>query len=371
MNNYLDKIIKIQEERKILLEMTKKSLIEKQNNVTNNINQLQLVLEYDDKNIKKYQNILKAQELIISLSQNIVKCQNKDDIENLRKKLNSCLNKVKNEIKKRNLGEEKYNEYYEKVSFLRKDIAKYLRFIKREENLFQLIDLGTKKDLSDEEKINLKKMIRLEDSYNKRYLNSKKENIKPVKKKIKNRVKIDDYRKNSVKKREFCSIENYRKINKNNISPIELSIKRGTPKTFVEQNEKKKEENDYLLSLINEYKSMYNIQDTFNYDRKISDNILSFMRNIPLYSSNKRKIKKMEKDCLKHNGKGDFIGFIEYTRSNNSLVNGLKSIFSKSKLFNHDKIYYYNHHECVEWIKSFCSTNNIDINYQNSKQLVK
>ena len=40
MNNYLDKIIKIQEERKILLEMTKKSLIEKQNNVTNNINQL-------------------------------------------------------------------------------------------------------------------------------------------------------------------------------------------------------------------------------------------------------------------------------------------------------------------------------------------
>ena len=66
----------------------------------------------------------------------------------------------------------------------------------------------------------------------------------------------------------------------------------------------------------------------------------------------------------------DFIGFIEYTRRQNSIRQGLKSIFNKAYLYSREGYYLNNHDYCSKWIMRFCHARDLDIN-RNVKVLEK
>ena len=156
----------IKEERIELLMEVRESIKEQNENVLNNANEIISLLEYDDMNIKKYQSLKEAQELINSLTIEIANSNSKEDIEKLRKKLNYYINKIKNEAKKRNID---YNNYYEKVSTIRKDISKYIRFLKKQDQINELEMINNNYELlTDEDKEKLQRQLLTARNYNTR-----------------------------------------------------------------------------------------------------------------------------------------------------------------------------------------------------------
>ena len=138
MNNYDEKIKKIKETEKELLTSVKEE-VEKNNNVLNlEIGNVINLLNYDSTLVKKYEAVVNAQKLIFGFARDINNSTSVDEIKEIRNKLNYYINKIKKEIKDRNLSEEVYNKYYENSSNLRKSIAKYVRYLKREDKISEL-----------------------------------------------------------------------------------------------------------------------------------------------------------------------------------------------------------------------------------------
>ena len=361
MNKIDKKIDIIIEERKELLEYTKNNLKQNGLNLIQHIDIIEQVLNKDEENINKYYNILKTKDMIKKLSQEIINCDSMEQITKLRKKLNYYLNKVKKEIQSRNLTNKESQEYYNKTNYLRKDISKYLRFMKRENNLNQIVSLQLKENLTKEEQDKLKYLIKLEHSYNRKYL---KNHRNP-------RVKLDDYRKSSIKKRNFDGMIDYHKkdLNTSSSSLEKVSIERGSTKSFMENNHTYASFDDYLCSRIEEYESRYNIRKPNDYNNGFKENVMNFFKNIPIYKKNKKNIKLVEQNNIENN---ELLGFIAYVKNSNSLTEGLKSIFKKTKLEETEKESLITHYASVEWIKNFCENNRIPLNYHGYvKQLVK
>ncbi len=66
--------------------------------------------------------------------------------------------------------------------------------------------------------------------------------------------------------------------------------------------------------------------------------------------------------------RGNDLGvFIEYTRRNNSIIEGLRSIFNKSSLYNEENDCLDSHERCIRWILSCVRDNNISLNYVKAK----
>ena len=112
----------------------------------------------------------KAHNLIINLINEIVNSNNPDKIANIRKKLNYYINKIKREMIKRQLDEEKISKYSEEVKTIRNHISKYIRFLKRQEKIEEIKKLSKNyQELSSDEQKIMQKMISLELKYNKYY----------------------------------------------------------------------------------------------------------------------------------------------------------------------------------------------------------
>ena len=58
---------------------------------------------------------------------------------------------------------------------------------------------------------------------------------------------------------------------------------------------------------------------------------------------------------------------MEYTRRDNSFIEGLRGIFKKSSLYNKENDCLDNHERCVNWILSYIRNNNITLNYVRAK----
>ena len=135
MNSYDEKIAKIKETHKFLIEKVKQEIEEKNHVLNLNIGDLTSLLDYDSTMVKKYEAVVKAQELIDEFTTSIKNSNSVEEIKAIRNKLNYYINKIKKEIKDRGLSEEEFNKYYMNATNLRKDIAIYVRFLKRDENL--------------------------------------------------------------------------------------------------------------------------------------------------------------------------------------------------------------------------------------------
>ncbi len=368
MNNYEDKINNIKETEKYLLEMVKEE-INRQNSILNfNIQEIIKTIDYNRENNKKYEATLNAQVLIKELTEQIAKSNDIDEIKAIRNKLNYYINKVKTVIKERNISEEEYNKYYENATNLRKSIAKYIRFLKREDNISEIERLHNKEDLTDEEELLLKKKIKLETNYGRRNSNvttTKKEEIK----KENNDSSLEKLLKQLGRSEEKIDRKplnlNLNIEPKKEIIPTEVDIEKFKKSIINHRVNVIGYDNvdSFLLERTDVFSGRYQIKKNNKYDGCLVHNIANFIKNVPNFIHNKGRIKMMERDCSIYDRSPEFIGFIEYTRYSNSIKKNISKLFENSTLRKNEYTYQNEQNRVVKWIKNFCIHNDLEIDY--------
>lgn len=378
MNKDEKRITKIKNDHAELLKMVRDDIIENDGKLDESIEKVIKVLDFDEKSIKSYQATIAAQELVASLTKKILEAKTKEEVCEIRKKLNYYINKIKSEMKKRNLNESYLNDYQDKVSYLRKDIAKYIRFLKREDNIVEIERLYSRyKELNHEEMVNLKKALKREIAYNKRNLNEfnsneKLEIIKNTKVKV-----LKESKKEVNKEEKVTSIDGnpFQLIIPEDKTPKDpfLYEEKPTPKDkprFYLKNIRNAdfiEVEGYLNGKIKDYNRLYRIEDTHDYSRNnLGKNVIHFFRNLPHYIHNKKAVKKMKSDYYRFYNGNDLGSYIEYLKHRNSISEGLKCMFSKSHLYNNNDII--KHEMCSRWLFDFCRRHGMDIHFQKNKK---
>ena len=354
-----EKIEKIKNERFELLKKVSESVKNNSNELSLEIDDVLMQLNLDEVSVKRYEALVSAQELIENLTSQIVETNDPQEIIEIRKKLNYYINKIKNEAKKRQISQEKLDTYQAKASYLRKDIAKYIRFLKRENNINEIESLNSKiETLSKDDLKKLKRLIKNELSYVKRNSqdetskksihvdDEKKEVVENSKENDSLQVIIDNQKVEDDKKDSFLNL----KIDKANISRFSI------PELHLENI------NDFLDYKVDKFRKMYGIKDTYDYGNSIFSNLINFVKNVPIYYYNRKRIRNMQFESDVFYGGQDLLGYVEYSLQRNSIKNGLKSLFSKSYLYSDETKCLNDHNRCVEWIVEHC---NLD-SYQNT-----
>lgn len=343
--NYNEKLNKIKSDRIIILEKIKENI--KNNNIelskNINIETLESLLEHDKEYSKKYNSILKAKQLIFDLTEEITRTNDIEEIINLRKKINYYINKIKKELEKRENNNEQLEKIYEKVSYLRNDISQCLRFLKRENNIFEIDYFIQNNDFSNKEKVEkLKKLVSNEIKYNKRNLQNLADKTYPnvKKKKIIENKKIDNEQ----------NVEKIEQKTEPIIVNIQHDLSNNLQKT---DNSEETIDENYIDKRINLYDQQYKPAQLFDYNTVFFKRIINCFRNIPRYSWNQKMIKKAENDYNIYYHGQDLNGYIKYLKRKNSIITALLAIFKSSYLSKKELEYLYNSEKCKEWIIEF------------------
>ena len=355
-----EKLEKIKTERVDLLKKVSESIKNNSNAFSFEIDEVLNQLNIDEVSVKRYEALVNAKELIENLTFQIVETDDPQEIVEIRKKLNYYINKIKNEAKKRQIPQEKLDNYQEKTLVFRKDIAKYIRFLKRKNNIDEIECLNSKvESLSKEELKKLKKMINNEINYNRRnsFDGMTKETIE-----VNNEKKdVIDNRDEKSFLQTVYDVQNKSDVFVEKDKPLSFKIdKLECPRPIVPEFHFENI-NEFLDYKVNRYKQIYGIKDTYDYGNSFFSNLLSFVKNVPIYCDNKKRIKNMQ--CVSnifYSGQ-DLLGYVEYSLKRNSIRNGLKSLFCKSYLYSDGIKCLNDHNRCVEWIVEHC---NMD-SYQN------
>lgn len=366
MNNE-EKIAKIKEERKEMLESVNKSLKENGSVVGNDAKDALLtVIDFDEKKVKKYEALINAQELIEELTLEIANTTDVEEIMEIRKKINSCINKIKAELKKRDIPEERMEEYQSKVSYLRKDIAKYIRFLKRENNIKELENSNKNYDnLSEEDQKLFKKNLKNEIRYNARYLSEPKEDKYEVVKTSFGDLKFP--KKQETKNHDDSIKSLIAQINLPKAEEKKESSLEFIPRVSVPEVDDFSTAEEYLDNRINFYNQQYKIIPTYEYNYSFLGNIVKLIKNVPIYSENKKAALKMHRDSVLFYGGSDLRSYTAYIQKKNSIRQGLKSVFSRSYLLSDEGQCLNDHNRCIEWLMDYCDNNSLQINYQMKK----
>ena len=326
--NRIEKIENMKLDRLELYRLVKESISNNNISYRNDTEELTKALYEEEQTSKKYSSIVKAQELVVSLSQEIMEAKTPEEIIALRKKLNYYINKIKTEIKKRNISEEELSKYQDNASHLRKDISTLLRYSKREVKLNEIDELNSRENLSKEDKKYLGKLISTERRYNR--VNLHPEIYKKPKKKKEN---------NFLKELSF-------KLEKSPV-PVYRS-------EFLQQDAPIEEIENYVEEKVSCFRQQYNIEDSREYSGSKIKNLFIFFQNIPVILRNRKKIQSM---VVAHNifYSGDDLGsYIEYMSRKNSIRNNIRNILSRSYLLSDESKYLNDHTKCVEWIIDYC-----------------
>ena len=336
-----EKINKIKTERQDMINVVLDNINNNKNILVEEVEKIAQVINKDEENSKKYIEILKIQELIENLSNEIINANTKEDIISLRKKLNYCINKVKNIMRSRGMSDEDINAYSLKVNNLRKDIAKYLRYVKRINNINLIDELNNNYDnLTNEELIQYKKLIRLENNYNKRILN-------PTPKKNNKSNQLET----NTTKIIFDDVKEDKQLVDDNIIVEVVDSEYHVNESV----------RDYIKKQVELFMIRYGVKDIHPYRNTIVHNISTFIKNLSIYSENKKSIHNMINEYNYFYGGNDLYSFIAYTRQHNSIKYGLKQIFSKTNLYSKEDDYLKEHEECVDWILDYCKKKKLSL----------
>jgi len=342
----------IKEERKEMLLNVQESIKNGNESVLNNLDNIINLMEFDDNNIKKYQAIKSAQELISKLTEEIVNTTDKESIVKLRKKLNYYINKVKKEAEKRNLD---YTNYSDNIANMRKDISKYISYLKKQNQIDEISLLNSNYDiLSDDDKKLLQRQISNARDYNTKE-RRKKDNIEN--KKVEKKEKINDTTEiiDNIENKDDIEIVSEKKDVDNNI--LDLRLKMMNMPMY-------ESDKDFMSKRVDDFNIRYNMIPTHEYTNSIGKNIVIFLRNIHIYGANKRTIKKILFDYSIYYRGDDLKVYLDYVIRNNSIKDGIKSIFKKSALYNKENIYLDNHERCIDFIMSIVKKDDIKLNYR-------
>lgn len=393
MNKVDVRIKKIKKDHANLLKLVRGSIVKNQNKFSSEIGKVINGLNYDEKNMKRYEAMKKAQELIVSLTEEILEAKTVEEIASIRSRLNYYINKIKTELKKRNVKQSMIDKYQEKSNYLRKDIAKYIRFLKRKNNIDEIEKLYSNYDnLTKEEKETLKKALRREVSYNNRNLN-------PKEKKAPKQDLTETKNENNIVSTQGNNFVNTQDNNEDDLHQLDVKFEEKTitddklelnglvfPKSdnafkektvdvelnFIKYDQEKVSENhqckeiseiefddvaDFFKQRIEFLSNKYNIVQTYDYSsHRVGKNTITFFRNIPRYIHNKRALKLMRIDYFTFYNGCDLVSFMEYVRRRNSIHQGFKSIFRLS-----EEAEYLNQGESSKWLYDFCKDNSLDL----------
>ena len=342
--NNISRIDVIKQERKEMLEEVRESVQCENKNVFDNIEDILEVIKSDEQSVKKYEALKSAQELICKLTEEIVNATSKEEIDNIRKKLNYYINKIKKEALKRNIDYIKCNE---SITNMRKDISKYIRLLKKQNEIDEIKLINNNYELlTEDDKKKLARQISNSRNYNKRMI---REKSNPVCDKVEieeSNIPIEDKSLEETKKNSG--------LDESTIVPKRQSILR-LPRY--------ESDDEFISQRVNDFNSRYKLKETHEYSNSVGKNIFNFIRNLPIYAANKKAVKKIVFDYSIFY-RGDDLGiYLEYVKRNNSIAEGIKGIFGKSSLYTKENIHLDNHDRCVQWIMDVIKNNNIKLQY--------
>lgn len=353
-NNYNEKIAKINSDRVTMLNIVRENIANGNVSLSTSLDTTINVLNFDDINAREYTSIVKAKELIIELTEQISKATTIEEVINLRKKVNYYINKIKQEMIKRNIDQESFEKMYSDVVYLRNRISVYLRFLKREDKVREIDSLSTSiDDLDDIDRIKLKKIISTEVKYNKRVLKNMNENVTDNNiQKIVKRESLKFFPNNELEDVPYRSILDDHELTQliSEVSEYLEDIpeisepKKGTLSLSGEK---------YLTERIKYYNTLYKFYDLLQYNGNFIQNVINLFRNIPRYRKNKKVIRAAKKDYNVFYHGQDLGSFIDYSKKRNSIVTALAAIFKNSSLSKKEIECLYNHEKCKEWIMNF------------------
>ena len=174
-NDFNEKLKKIKDDHRKLLEIVRESIKEDGIVLGNQIHAVYNCINYDENQIMKYRAICDAKCTIEKLINMILLATTHVEVVSIREHLNYYIDKIKREMVNRKLSDAMITSYQTQASYLRTDIAKSIRVLKRETNIITIEDLILLSEVvvpSDEETI--KSMIKNEMSFNDYYLKPQK-----------------------------------------------------------------------------------------------------------------------------------------------------------------------------------------------------
>ena len=399
--DYNEKLEKIKSDHRKLLEIAMESIAENGQELGDKIHAIFNCIEYDEKQANKYKALLDAKYTIENLVNMILNATTPEEIIKIRESLNYYINKIKKEMVSRNLSDDMITSYQRQASYLRKDIAKSIRILKRENNIDSIEGLIMLSDvvIPDDDQT-LKKMIRNEMKFNDYYLKPRKVKIpkdgqsidspdeEPKKNDNQTIVQNTDYFDLSKRLDETFAILENPKDDGLEIHDIEEAFKpllsdreihenveknydafEGLKTKTIDNSSKYASEKDFLYAMANRYTRQYRIENPKEYGTSTGKNIVRFFGNIPTYICNKQAVSEMQYDSSVFYSGSDFVSFIEYTRRKNSIRNALKSVFNKSYLNSFEGQCLNEHKKCVEWMQAYCRENGLEVNYVNQRIL--
>ncbi len=402
MNKYDEKIKSIKETEKQLLQLVKTKIEEKDGAFTENIVSVVKILNYDSTMVKKNEAVLSAQKLIEELTNKIKNAKSVEEIIEIRKKLNYYINKIKKELKERNIDSSQYNKYVLNANNLRKGISEYIRYLKRENKINEIEYLNNKSELTEEEVNNLKRLVRNEVSYGKKNL-AKYNNLADSKPKLVQEenhetdfmIKLEEKKQENkyIAPSKHCSYirgindeKSPNMINNNAVGKYfidsERNSYRGKDKKETSSNNNSiniqsngnfyyqtyENDHDFLSAKVDMFTEKYDVIILEGYTESKVKNIRIFARNLPTLLRNKGQIKYMIRDWAMFNDrKPELNGFAEYTRNENSIINSFKKALAGSKLVDQETFYTQEHEKCISWIMEFCKNNNLKLSYPTLK----
>ena len=392
-----EKINKINNDRLLVLNKIKENINNNSSNINESINLALDIIKYDENNIKKYKAVLSAQSLINDLTNQIINASTVEEIENIRKKINYYINMIKREFAKRGINENELEIFKNITGYLRKGISSYIRFLKREKNIKDIMAYNSSLDtLNDDDRLKYKKLVNNELKYNKRALddnysyskNSKKNNNRKSLKEDINNANYLEFDSLEIKKKnktrddafnDFVrQIAECQALKNDDNSSEDDSLERkfinslidrkiviiGNDDLQIEDTTENKTYFDYnyAFNRINTLKEQYGIVKPLRYEHASLKNMIIFFRNIPRYVSNKKKIKRMEMDSRIYYSGDDLLGYISYLKKSNSIFRSFGQLFSKANLFSKENVYLNNHNKCVDWILDYFKENAFGFN---------
>lgn len=294
--------------------------------LNSNIGNIITTLNFADTNDKHYIAVVKAQELIENLVDEISQCRNLEDLIELRKKLNKYINVIKKELKLRGVSDEILNNYLDKVTFVRKGIAKLVRTYKRNEGLIEL-DETDEEDLDEDGLKNYKKRINQEKSYNKRTLKT----LEP------------SYEMNLLEKRKekLLSKEVKEMIDKNN---------RAIQK---EREQRLANDDEVIRQMITHYLCSWNINETAELKGSFGKKLALFLREYRLYRANIRKAQNAKSQYRIDDTSdtcGDIKEIIAFIMQESNIKNKLHAIIQKTSLPTSEQASLDYHNRCYSYV---------------------
>ena len=254
----------------------------------------------------KEQTFSEIKDLIVYLTDELDKADNLEKITELRKKLNYYISIIKKELTKTEIDAVTIEDFSISINDYRKSISKTIRYANRNKNIDEMVELNSDfYELSDREFLNLRKLIKREQDYNRKNLNPKE---KEEKKGAVTNLKV--------------TMKNFETINQ-----------------------------DYVNRRLYDIKRFYKMEELPSYDKKTGSNILSLVKNIPSYLKNKKIISAI-------NTENEFFdkevlnGFIDYNTKRNSIRLTLRGILDPKYRKTIDSMYLKNDAYCYYWIKN-------------------